>query len=96
MTPAVAIAQLLNAHAAMFSKDDQRAVKDRLAAFNAAQSQVEMVLGLHARAIAAAERERCAKVCQAEQLEDELDNEGDIAYMQAVRDCIAAIRALKD
>ena len=46
-----------------------------------------------ARAVAA-ERERCAKACAGEQLEDEPDTEGDFAYMHAVCDCIAAIRAL--
>ncbi len=46
---------------------------------------------------AAAERERCAKVCEDEHVgasvDDECDNEGDGAYNQALRDAAAAIRA---
>jgi hypothetical protein len=44
------------------------------------------------RAVQAAERERCIKACAAEQLREQPETEGDLAYFHAVNDCIAAIR----
>lgn len=44
------------------------------------------------RRIESAVREHCAAAVAAEQLEDEPRTEGDLAYFQAVRDCMAAIR----
>ena len=45
-----------------------------------------------ARRVAKLARESCIKACAAEQLQEEPETEGDLAYFQAVQDCIAAIR----
>lgn len=41
----------------------------------------------------AAERERCAKVCEGERLEGVPEDPTDISYAQAVEHCIRAIRS---
>jgi hypothetical protein len=38
--------------------------------------------------------EECIAACNGEQLTEGLDNEADVAYMNAIDDCIRAIRAL--
>lgn len=43
-----------------------------------------------------AERERAAKVCENEELTEDLGDPGDDVYNQAVQDCAAAIRALPE
>lgn len=42
-----------------------------------------------------ATRERCAKACEAERLEDPRGTASDKGYEQAIDDCVAAIRSMK-
>ena len=61
------------------------------------QAERERLLGSLARAglegsrMVLKERERCVQACLGEYLEDPQPTEGDVAYTQAVADCIAAI-----
>ena len=41
-------------------------------------------------------REEDARICEAEMLLDDLQNEGDLGYKQAIYDCAAAIRARQE
>jgi hypothetical protein len=58
----------------------------------AALVHLEAFVGRKIEDAVSAERERCAKACEGEALEDPTNADGDIAYDHAVKDCVAAIR----
>lgn len=71
-------------------QDTEKAI-DRLWEASDYETRREDVATAYAAGVAA-ERERCAKVCEAEKLTEPVSSADDIAYNMAVNDCAAAIR----